>query len=141
MKQSWHQFAPPAQRAIRMFNLILDAHGWEDVEQTEYRLDHGCAVYPHATRSSYNSTCELEATMHTQVNMVSLSLTPFASHQPSIRLHFLYKEDPVSILEQMIAAQSWLQPGLYFRFAMQLRYICEDVLVETPNREIRTLSS
>lgn len=139
MKMTWQDFDPHAQHAVQMFNLILEAYEWEDEAQTEARLDQGQAVYPHATRGTSNFSCQLQAAMHTQVRMLSLHLTPHESHQPGIKLHFLYLDDPTHVLEQIVEAQHWLQPGLYFRFAMQLTNLCEDILIETANQEIHTL--
>jgi len=141
MKQSWSELTPEARHSIQMFNLILEAYQWEDEHDTELNLDRGYPVYPHATRSTTNQNCQLDAAMHTQVNMVSLAIIPHQSHQPRIKLHFLYKDEPTSVLEQIVQAQDWIQPGQYFRFAMSLLGLCEDVLVETENHEIHTLSA
>lgn len=141
MKQFWSDLDPQAKHAIQRFNLILEAYQWEDDQQTEARLDQGHAVYPHATRSISNQTCQLDAAMHTQVSMLSLTILPHESHRPQIKLHFLYKDEPTPVLEQIVQAQHWIKPGYYFQFAMSLIGLCEDVLVETDNHEIQTLSA
>jgi len=141
MKKSWKELDAQARHSIQRFNLILEAYRWEDHEHTEANLDRGHAVYPHATRSTSNRSCQIDAALHTQVHMVSLTLIPHESHQPGIKLHFLYHDDPTAILEQIVKDQHWLQPGQYFRFAMQLLNLCEDVLVETSDQEIHTLST
>lgn len=141
MKQSWSELTPQARHSVKIFNLILEAYQWEDEQQTELNLDRGYAVYPHATRSTSNQTCRLEATMHTQVSMLSLTIIPHESHQPRIKLHFLYKDEPAPVLEKIVQAQHWIRPGQYFRFATSLLGLCEDVLAETDNHEIHTLSA
>ena len=141
MKFKWNEFSPSAQEAIRYFNLILEADHWEDEANTEKRLDQGMAVYPHATRSISNRHCRLEASLRIQVDMISLDLIPHDDDAPGVSLHFLYQEDPIQVLEAIVQAREWLQPGLYFSFTLQLTSVCHEVLVEAPNREICTFSS
>lgn len=141
MKQSWQNLSPEARHAIRYFNLILEVYDWEDEEGVEHRLDHGEAVYPHAARSWSNGECKLQASLHTQVGMISLYLQPHWSDGVALGLHFIYQGSPVRILERLTEVQGSLRPGAYFQLAQSLTSACEEILVETSQQDQPTFST
>ena len=118
-----------------VFHLILEAHGWEDLEETERRLDRGELMKPEAMRSCWMGHLWLTARYHAPVNMISLQLADLQADE-KVQGHFLYDGKPDRILEWIVSKAK----GLVIRdFEQQVTCAqphCEMILLEKSDLEI-----
>jgi len=133
MRQS--EFNPTQARDWRLFNLILETYGWDDFDDTEWRMDQGEICTPEGYRSRRNGYSILEVRYHAPVNMISLRVTDTSS-QDNIQLHFLYDDRPERILEWIVAQQEHLDLDSYSSLLKNAQQQCEMILLEKSDMEI-----
>lgn len=107
---------------LNFFNLILEAHGWEDTMEIEKRLDQGESISPEGIRTYWHEQTRLEAQFHAPVYMVSLSIADKAFAK-QIHIFFFYDNEPIKILEWIAEVKDRLTPTTY---APLLKYFKEN---------------
>lgn len=133
MRQS--ELTPTQARDWRLFNLILETYGWDDFDDTEWKMDQGEICTPEGYRSRRNGCSVLEVRYHAPVNMISLRVTDNSS-QDNIQLHFLYDDRPERILEWIVAQQEQLDLDSYSDLLKHAQQQCEMILLEKSDMEI-----
>jgi hypothetical protein len=133
MRQS--EFNTTQARDWRLFNLILESYGWDDIDGTEGRMDQGEICTPEGYRSRRNGHALLETRFHAPVNMISLRVTDTLS-QDNVQLHFLYDDQPERILEWIAAQQDAIDLDSYQHLLKSAQQQCEMILLEKSDMEI-----
>ncbi len=118
-----------------MFHLILEAWGWEDLEETERRFEEGEILKPEATRILRQRNQELEARYHAPVNMFSLKVTDFVQNE-ELTAHFLYEDLPERVLEWIVCSADQVVTENFEEIARSANVNCSMVLFERSNMEI-----
>ncbi|MEM9985890.1 MAG: hypothetical protein AAF804_12440 [Bacteroidota bacterium] len=119
----------------KMFHLILEAWGWEDVEDSENRLEGGEMLKPEASRLMIHSWATLEARYHAPVNMVSLRIGE-TTGEDTLQAHFLFDNEPQRILEWIADHGPQMSLESFEEDIRSAEGSCEMILFERSNMEI-----
>lgn len=117
-----------------MFHLILEAYGWEDLENTEAQFEADQSMKPEAARVLRLSQVELEARYHAPVNMISLRI--WGREEGELQAHFLYDHRPERIIEWIVQQARDFYPEKFEEQIKEARPYCEMILFEKSNTEI-----
>ncbi|MEM7659269.1 MAG: hypothetical protein AAF399_24320 [Bacteroidota bacterium] len=133
MKKS--QLSNTQLRDVNVFNLLLEYNGWDDCEDTEYRLDSGEHITPEGCRTYTKSGVILESKFHAPVNMISLAIID-AMADETVQFHFLFEDRPERILEWITEIQADLTLQNYPELLKTTKDRCEMILLEVSETEI-----
>lgn len=124
------------RRDWQLFNLLLESYGWEDIDDTEWRMEQGESCTPEGHRARRHGHTLLEARLHAPVNMISLRLSEPQHNPDNIQLHFLYDDRPERILEWIVAHAEQLTIEAYQPLLSSAQRQCEMILLEKSDMEI-----
>jgi hypothetical protein len=122
-------------RDLNLFNLILEAHGWDDLEETEKRIEAGENLCPEGKRTINYSSTKLEAEFHAPLNMITVQIRDIVDHE-QIRFYFFYDEKVERILEWLVAVSEKLNMESYIECLKEVFGKCEMILLELGKDEI-----
>ncbi len=116
-------------RNVKIFNLLLEYAGWEDIEEVEKRLMLGEALDSIGQRLMWTTGFVLEARMHAYLNCMMLDVLEVESgKQAEIQLFF--QDKPDRILEWLMAEASSMNLQNYAQLLAAIAPACERILVE-----------
>jgi hypothetical protein len=120
---------PSQLRNMKVFNLLLEYAGWEDVEEVEKRLDSGESVEVIAQQMTCFQGMVLEARLHGFRNCILLDvLDTDSGKQAEIQLYFT--EQPDRLLEWLTSHAAILNLQNYAQCLADVAPHCERILVE-----------
>ncbi len=122
-------------RDLNLFNLILEAHGWHDSDETEKRILAGENQCPEGKQTIVHGTSCLEAQFHAPLNMITLQIKDIIDHD-RIRFYFFYDEKVERILEWLAAVSERLNMDSYIECLKEVFGKCEMILLELAKDEI-----
>ncbi|RMG69735.1 MAG: hypothetical protein D6722_09645 [Bacteroidetes bacterium] len=127
--------SPQEKQQLDLFNLLLEYHGWEDLQQIEWRLDHGQKVPVLGMRTYRSSQGYLEARFHAGIAMISIDISTGGS---PARLHCAFGHNPLPLLEFITQQADNLLAELDASLG-PLSDTCLEVLQENEDHQITRL--
>jgi hypothetical protein len=126
---------PQQSRNLGIFHLLLEHYGWEDLHETESRMDAGESLSPEGSRTLRRRSLSLQARFHAPVNMISLLIAE--QNQPGrVQIHFFFQNQPERILEWIGQAGASLDLETYPEWLQRSGGICDTILLEVSDTEI-----
>lgn len=123
------------KRDLNWFNMILEAHGWHDPDETESRIEAGEDLSPEGKRMINYEATSLEVEFHAPLNMLTLRIKDIITSE-QIRFYFFYDEKVERILEWLVAVSERLNLESYIECLKEVFGKCEMILIELAKDEI-----
>ena len=120
---------------LNFFHLILESYGWDDMEDSELKLDNGLDINPEGSRIFRKSYTVLKAEFHAPVNMITLKIGDCISNE-EVKFHFFYDESPIKLLEWVVSVSEDLSTQTYPELLKQTHGCCDLILLQVSDSRI-----